>query len=218
MSTSLPRSRTAVTTVADLLGDWPSCYRVLHPAYRVDGDEVRPTRWSEIADESGVTVDLADADWYAVGGQRLHTGPVGPVLEPEVGPVAGVLGPLVSLLAAVAGTGQVTVAEWTGYGSVEPGRLLVGATRQPDLVVGSEVHSVWRMSVATASGLIAGGSDVHTMGSHGVLANVISDVTGAWSIRADGDLASTYVGSRLVLTDWPAELEWVAVRSDARVS
>lgn len=205
-------SQVIFATVADLLGDWPYSYRVLHPvAAGMSGRGQRPgMRWSEVAEQRATTVELSSAQWHDVSGRRLHTtAPAAEDFEPEVGPATGVLIPLLRLLAAE--TAEVDVAEWDGYGSVKAGRALDGAVRRPDRQVGRENFTVWRMPPHIAERLIQAGSETATMGSDAVLANLIEGPDDQWLVRADGDLASTYVGSRTALIHWPTSLERCSV-------
>lgn len=207
-------------TVAGLLGGWPHAYRVLHPVEDWSPQQGLTTmRWSEIAGRRGQPFDPATASWLAVSGRRLHqTAPDGRDVEPPVGPVAGVLIPLLDVIASEFDTAEVLVGEWTGYGSATAGRNLHGARREADRVLGATTFGFWRLPLSTLVSAIAAGSETTTMGPDAVLANWIEDPLGQWVVRADGDLASTYVGTSSALPDWPTVLEWTSVGSDAPLS
>lgn len=207
-------------TVAGLIGDWPFYYRVLHPmVIALPGDEdlalTATQRWWEIAAERNESIDLSSATWHSTSGRRLHqTGPDGRDMEPAVGPVPEVLIPLLESLSREFDTVEMTVAEWTGYGSVVPGRDLDCGIRRPDRVVGADRFEVWQIPVAALVRAVAAGRETKTMGSDSVLANCVEDPDRRWVVRSDGDLASTYVGTVRPLLNWPMVLEWTAVEAD----
>lgn len=218
MAVDLPDSKRA--TVAGLLGGWPHAYRVLHPVEIWTPERGLATvRWSEIAARRGQSLDPATASWLAVSGRRLHlTAPDGRDVEPAVGPVAGVLIPLLDVIASEFDTAEVLVGEWTGYGSATAGRHLHGARREADRVLGAATFGFWRLPLSTLVSAIAASSETTTMGPDAVLANWIADPFGRWVVRADGDLASTYVGTSSALLAWPKVLEWASVGPDAPLS
>ena len=115
--------------------------------------------------------------------------------------------PLLESLSREFDTVEMTVAEWTGYGSVVPGRDLDGGIRRPDRVVGADRFEVWQLPVTALLQAVAAGSETTTMGSDAVLANCVEDPDHRWVVRSDGHLASTYVGTVRPLLDWSTVLE-----------
>lgn len=218
MAVDFPDSHRA--TVAGLIGAWPHAYRVLHPVEVWSPDHgLAMRRWSEIAAGRGQLLDPATASWHAASGRRIHrTTPDGHDIEPAVGPVVEVLVPLLEMMAREFGPSEVLVGEWTGYGSVTAGRHLDGARREADRLLGADTFGFWRLPVSTLVSAIAASSETTTMGSDAVVANWLEDPIGRWVIRADGDLASTYVGATLPLQAWPDVLEWTPVGADAPLS
>jgi hypothetical protein len=200
-------------TVGDLLGqDWPFRYRILHPAYSADGERVRARTWSEVANDRGSAPDLARAAWHDVSGVRLHSSKDGPDTEPIVGPTAEVLVPVLHTLTTRFGSAEVRVAEWTGYAGSP--HFLPGAIRADDLRIGRETYAVWQTAAADLLDAARGTAATRPLGPDGLLADHVWDAAGQWLAVADGDLASTYCGTRAEVA-WPAELEWVAVDAGA---
>ncbi len=183
--------------------------RVLHPAYRHEGNDRVAVTWAEIAAANGRTVH-PEMQWPHISGVWEHSGGRHPGVwdqEPEVGTLprdhAAVLADL--LVTYTATPERVWFGVWDGWGGSLVEGVLAGGARRPRRR-DERLPAAPRLELPGRSYyLLSGSIDAVTESLVGPpawqSANLWWPEDRAWCVATEIDFAWTYVGGRQALIE-----------------